>query len=227
MQISIHSAFNCKGAAAVEFAIVVTVLVSLVLGVADLVPALLVKLKSNHATTAAADLTTQSQLLQASDIADIYAGASDVLAPFSSVLLISRITSVYSDGAGHAYVHWSCGQGVLPAYAARMAVTATPSGDSVDTVLNRNAVTYNGTTYSTINTTYIVVETRYTYTAPTQYVLKNAFTLTNVAYALPRLSSYVGFPWDGVAGDTTTAPASATHNASVTLTNGATCNYIY
>ena len=227
MRTKARSPLNCEGAAAVEFAIVATVLVSLLLSVADLVPALLVKLKSNHATTSAADLTTQSQLLQSSDIADIYAGAKDVLAPFSNTLLVLRITSVYSDGAGHAYVHWSCGQGTLPAYAASLLVSATPSGDSVDTVLNRNAVTYNGTVYSTANTSFVVAETQYTYTAPTQFVLKNALSMTSNAYALPRLSAYVGFPWDGVAGDTTTAPASATHTASVTLSNGAVCNYVY
>jgi Flp pilus assembly protein TadG len=226
MQVRPHVS-DRKGTATVEFAIIATVLVSLLLGVADLVPALLVKLKSAHATSSVADLATQSKQLQASDVADLYAGAGDVLAPFLTTPLVQRVTSVSSDGKGNAFVHWSCGQGILTAFAALATVTITPSGDSVDTVLNRNAVTYGGVTYSTANTSFVMVETRYTFTPVTQFVLRTAITLTNVAYALPRQSSYVGFPWNGAVDGTTAAPASATRTGSVALSNGPVCNYAY
>ncbi len=48
---------------------------------------------------------------------------------------------------------------------------------------------------------------------------------TNTTYLQPRNASYIGFPWDGNSSDAPTAPASTTKTGSLTLSNGATCNY--
>jgi hypothetical protein len=135
-----------------------------------------------------------------------------------------RITSVFSDGNGHAKVHWSCGNGSLPPYTALSAVTTTPTGSSFTgfLYLNNNfvGIWLNGT-----NTSFIQTEVNYTYTAPSQFVLRSDLTFTGVSYYLPRISSYVGFPWDGNSNDSPPVPNSATTSLSVQLSNGATCNY--
>ena len=165
--------------------------------------------------------------MQSSDMAGLYTAAADVLAPFSSAALTLRITSIYSDGNGHAYVHWSCGQGSLAPYAAKSLVTSTPTG----TPLGDFIWVYNsfggGYTRNGTNSTFIMTESQFVYTPPAQFVIRAPLTISHTSYLLPRQSSYVGFPWDGVSTDTPIAPVSATSSGSTTLSNGATCNYIY
>jgi hypothetical protein len=85
----------------------------------------------------------------------------------------------------------------------------------------------NGYTLNGTNTSYVMAESTYSYTSPTQFIIKQPLAFSSTAYLLPRQSSYVGFPWDGVSTDAPTAPTAATQTASVTLTNGAVCNYIH
>jgi hypothetical protein len=49
--------------------------------------------------------------------------------------------------------------------------------------------------------------------------------MRTIFYLLPRSSSYIGFPWDGVSTDAPPVPAATTTNAWMTLSNGATCSY--
>lgn len=215
------------GTAMLEFAIVSPVLLLLALGIADLAMTTLAKFKSSNATLSAADLATQSINLQTGDMADIFSGALDVMAPFSSTNLVLRITSVASDGNGTAFVHWSCGQGALVPFAAKSTVTTLADGSSVDNILNRSTFSSNGYTHNGTNTTYIQVESQYVYTAPTGFFLTTAQTMQTAFYIYPRQAAYVGFVWDGNSNHQPAAPASTTSTASVTLSNGAICNYAY
>jgi Flp pilus assembly protein TadG len=214
-----------RGLAGVEFALVLPFLLLLCLGMCDLAPALMAQLHAGQATESTGDLTGEYTEMQTSDMVNVFAAAGDVMQPYSSATLTVRITNVYSDGNGGAYVYWSCGQGALPALTAKSAVTVTPTGAPVVNLLWPYNTTYNGTTLNGTNTSFIMVETKYAYTAPVQFVLTKAISMSNTAYLMPRSSSYVGFPWDGVSADAPTAPASTTKTASVTLSNGAICNY--
>jgi Flp pilus assembly protein TadG len=216
-----------SGVSAIEFAIVTPLLLLLLLGMSDITPTIMARFQLNHATEATGDLVTEYSLLQTSDVLNVYAAASDMLAPFPSTTLTMRITNVYSDGNGHAYVYWSCGQGALPPWAARSAVTTTPTGATVNNFVllskgQGGAYMYNGT-----NTSYVMAESQYVYTPPAQFVIRSPITFTNTAYLLPREASYVGFPWDGVATDAPPAPTTTSKSTSVTLSNGVVCNYAY
>jgi Flp pilus assembly protein TadG len=214
-----------RGVSAVEFALVAPVLIVLLLGMCDVAPAVMARYQVDHMTESFGDLTAEYSQMQTSDMVNVFSAASDVLAPFSSTTLAVRLTNIYSDGNGHAYVYWSCGEGALPPYAAKSAVTSTPTGSPVGWFLWIYNTSANGYTLNGTNTSYVMAESQYVYTTPAQYVIKSPITLTNTAYLLPRQSSYVGFPWDGISGDSPTAPASTTKTTSVTLSNGATCNY--
>lgn len=214
-----------RGTAMIEFALIAPVLILLVFGVTDVAMTALAKVKSSNATVSAADLTTQSINLQTSDMASIFAGAADVMAPFSNSGLVLRITSVASDGNGNAFVHWSCGEGALSPLTAKSTVTTLANGSPVGNILNLTTYSQSTFTYNGKNTSFIQVESIYTYTAPTGFLLPGPQTMTDSAYVYPRQSAYVGFVWDGIVNDQPTAPASATKVASVTLSNGAACSY--
>ncbi len=205
------------GTAVIEFALVAPILLALLLGVCDLAPATMAKYKFGNATQSVADLATQAARLQASDMADVFAGGADVLAPFASTNLSLRITSVASDGNGNAFVYWSCANGSFTPATAKSIITVTPTGSSVDTVIWR----YNGGA----DTSYVSVEARYAYTAPARFVLTTPQNMAVVNYMVPRLSTYVGFPWDGTVSHPPPPPMSTTTTKSLTLSNGAVCNY--
>ncbi len=216
-----------RGVSAVEFAVVAPMLVIMLLGVSDVAPALIARNRVNHMTESFGDLAAEYSEMQTSDMVNVFSAASDVLAPLSSTTLALRITNVYSDGNGNAYVYWSCGEGALPPYTAKSVVTSTPTGSPVGWFVWVYNGTGGGYTRNGTNTSYVMAESQYIYTAPAQFVIKSPMTMTNTAYLLPRQSSYVGFPWDGVSTDSPTVPTSTTHTTSVTLSNGVVCNYAY
>jgi Flp pilus assembly protein TadG len=217
---------DTRGLAGIEFALVVSALLLMLLGLCDVVPTFLAYTHNSNSASTAADTAGQFVKMQSSDMVNVYSAASDVLAPFSSATQNLRITNVFSDGNGNAKVYWSCGIGSLPPYTALSAVTSTPNGVDQTKFLYLYNI-YAGVWLNGTNTSYIVVESTYTYTAPTQFVLKNAMPMKGISYYLPRSSSYVGFPWDGNPNDSPTVPTAATHSSSMTLSNGVTCSYAY
>jgi Flp pilus assembly protein TadG len=212
------------GMAGVEFAVCASALLLLLLGLADVVPSWLAYTHVGTAAATAGDVAGRSSQMQTSDMVNVYTAAADVMQPFSATTQSMRITNVFSDGNGNAKVYWSCASGTMQPYTALSAVTSTPTGVRPNSFLfvdNVNTgVQLNGT-----NTSYIVTEVNYTYTPITGFVLKMPFTFNSVSYYLPRQSAYVGFPWDGNSDDSPTVPTSGTQSASVTLSNGAKCNY--
>jgi Flp pilus assembly protein TadG len=203
-----------RAVAAVEFALVASFLTMLLLALCDLVPAYLAYTHASTAASTAADLSGEFSEMQSSDMVNVYSAAADVMAPFAAANQSVRISNIYSDGQGNAKVYWSCGNGSLPPYTARVAVTSTPTGTALSSVLHNSA-----------NTSYILTEINYIYTAPSGFLLKSPVSLSTTAFYLPRTAAYVGFPWDGITTDQATVPTAATRSSSVTLSNGATCSY--
>jgi Flp pilus assembly protein TadG len=213
---------NQRGVALIEFAIAVPVLALLLLGMIDVVPALMAKFKVNQGSESAGDIATSVTQLQTSDMVNVYTAASRILAPLDATTLTLRITHVYSDGNGNVKVYWSCGQGVLPALTAQSSVTTTPTGQDPGSLVVKTDI--NGVLVGS-NTGYVMVESQYTYTAIAKFFIRNPLLMTNTAYLQPRVSNYVGFPWNGNSQSSPPAPKSTTTAQSVTLSNGAICSY--
>jgi Flp pilus assembly protein TadG len=210
---------------AVEFAIVAPLLLILLLGMGGVVPAIVARLQNSHSTEEVGDLVSQFTEMQTSDMVNAYSAASDVQGSLAGATVNLRLTNVYSDGNGHAYVYWSCGEGTLPSYTAKTAVTTTPTGSPVTWFIWLNDATGAGYLRNGTNSTYLMAETSTVYTSPFQFVIQAPITMNDTAYLLPRQSSYIGFPWDGNPADAPTLPTSTTQVQSVTLSNGAICSY--
>ena len=192
-----------------------------------MVPSWLVSTNVNTAASTAGDVAAQFSEMQTSDMVNVYSAAADVMSPFSATNQSLRITHVFSDGNGNAKVYWSCGKGSLPAYTALSPVTTTPTGSPVGSFVWVNNTVSGSFTENGTNTGFIFTEVSYSYTPPAQFVLRSAITMSAVGYYLPRASSYVGFPWSGVSSNPPTVPTAATGSASVSLSNGAVCNYAH
>jgi Flp pilus assembly protein TadG len=213
---------DSRGTALLEFAFAIPVLALLLLGMIDMVPAMMAKFKINKGSESAGDIATSSTQLQTSDIVNLYTAAGRIMAPLAPNTLVMRITHIYSDGAGHVKVYWSCGQGALPALTAQSAVTTTPTGQDPGAFVVKTDI---GGVLVGSNTGYVMVESRYTYTATAKFFLQNPVVMTNTTYLQPRVSNYVGFPWSGNSQNSPPAPKSTTTAQSVTLSNGVICSY--
>lgn len=207
-----------RGVSAVEFAIIVPILLLLFLGATDLVPAIMAHSQIDHANESTGDMAGEYSLMQASDMVTVFSVAPDVIEPLSSANLYVRVTNVYTDGKGHAKVYWSCGQGPLTPYTANSSVTTTPTNSALSLFLKTG-------TAAAANTSYIMSEIRYSYTPVTGYELTGPVIMTDTSYLLPRSSSYIGFPWSGDSTSLPPAPTTTKTSASLTLSNGATCSY--
>jgi Flp pilus assembly protein TadG len=209
---------NRQGVSAIEFAIIAPLMLLLFLGATDLIPGIMAQSQIDHANESTADMAGEYSLMQASDMVTLFSVAPDVIEPLSSNSLYMRVTNIYTDGAGHAKVYWSCGQGPLTPYTANSSVTTTPTNGSLSLFLNT-------TTPAAANTSYIMSEISYSYTPVTGYVLTGPVMMSDTSYLLPRSSSYIGFPWNGQSSSVPPAPTTTTTSATVTLSNGATCSY--
>ena len=216
-----------RGTATIEFALVAPLLISLLLGICDIAPSTMAYYRFGNASQSVADLATQFPRMQTSDMVDVFAGGASVLAPYSSTNLSFRITSIASDGKGNAFVHWSCASGAYGPTTAKTAVTTTATGSSIDKVIYRYNIQYPAPAYSNngTDTSFITVEAQYIYTAPAGFVMPSPQTMSVVNYMAPRQSTFVGFPWDGVATHSPPTPTAATKIYTTTLSNGATCSY--
>lgn len=166
-----------RGVSAVEFALIVPVMMLMYFGLGELCEAMMAQRRCAHAISAIGDLATQSAALSSSDVSDIFSAASLIMAPFSTTPLKLRLTSVTMNSSNVAKVDWSCTQGGASAYTAGTTYTGLPanvlsaSGDSV-----------------------VVADGSYTWTSPAKYVLPNGLTFNEIFYLKPRKSAQVTGP---------------------------------
>ncbi len=160
-----------KGAAAVEFALLAPVMITIYFGLVETCEAVLASRKADHVASSIGDLVAQSSgAVSTSDLDDIFAIGNTIMSPFVTSTLQMRITSLTPNASGNPAVTWSYSptMGKLSAGTAKTVPVTISSGDSV-----------------------IMSEVTYTYNSPLKYVLKNALTFTSVYYMRPRQTSQI------------------------------------
>ena len=154
-----------RGNAAVEFAIVVPIMLTLFFGVVEFSSGVAVDRKVTMAARTLSDLTSQSSKVTDTDISNFTITAKAIMTPYPSGLLNSTISELYVDPTTlTAKVKWSKGS------AARGFDTTV----SIPTALK-------------IGGTYLIYsEVDYTYTPTVGYVMKTAIKLSDFMFTRPR-----------------------------------------
>lgn len=160
--------------AALEFALILPVMLTLYIGGVQVSEALSINRKVSHVANTVADLVTQSKSLTSSDISNILAASTAVMAPYDTSSLTIAVTEIYIDPKGKATVAWSAAQNT-PAPAPGTAVTL-PAALLVP------------------NSHLVSAVAHYPFTPPIGYVLTGSFDLNSTAYLQPRLSRCVLSP---------------------------------
>lgn len=166
-----------SGTAAVEFAFVFPIMVTLLLGSYETANLVLAYMKLEASAETAADLVAQTKVntvLQNADFTNITNAAEQVLTPLpasGSQLKIAYASITYSTGT--PVIDWH----VEVNSATPIAIANIPNNANLAN-LGNEAV---GSTNSLI-----VVTLTYSYTSPTSYVLNSSYTLTESAFNRPR-----------------------------------------
>lgn len=158
-----------RGISAVEFALLVPIMVTLFIGGTELTQGITIKRKTTIATRTIADLVAQDTSITNAEMTAIFAATSSVLAPYPAANLKLIVSSVAIAQNGNATIVWSDANGGAVARTVGSPVTL-PDG--------LNAFT---------NTTLIWAEAEYTYTPAIGYVISGAMNLKDKLYLRPRL----------------------------------------
>lgn len=162
------------GVSAVEFALILPLMLTLYIGGVQVSEGLSINRKVSHVTSTMADLVTQSKSLTDSDIGNIFDASSAVMSPYSAGPLEITLYEVYVDSTGTAKVVWSDSRNA----------TAPAAGTEV-TLPAAVAQT---------STHIVAAVANYPFTPIIGYVLTGSFTLTSTYYLRPRLSDCVKRP---------------------------------
>jgi Flp pilus assembly protein TadG len=187
---------NQDGIAAVEFALLLPVMITLFFGVVETSMALLCRADVSKMASTAADLISQANTLSSADLGNVYAAAGTILYPYydpsvsGSAKPTIRLTSVVDDGSGAVgkdhltgKVAWTCTQAGSG--------TLTPATRSVG-----NTVTFTQP-LMTDGGSVIIAEIAYNYASPTTKVISGSINFTNNFYTKPRRVAQIPSPSGG------------------------------
>lgn len=109
-----HELFvNRSGIAAIEFALVLPIMLTLLVGIIEGVNLHLAGRKVVIAAQAAADLTSQEITATEAKLSDIFAAVTAVMAPYPTATLGYEVSSVEADAGGGITVGWRFSRGAI------------------------------------------------------------------------------------------------------------------
>jgi Flp pilus assembly protein TadG len=162
---------NTSGLAAVEFAMILPIMLVLFFGTVEISNGVAVYRKVTLMAHTLSDLTSQSQEVQDSDLSNFFAASTGVMMPYSSAPISQTITEVWVNPSGQAFVQWSQGS------------TPLTAGSSFSSLPSELAVPKSYVIFSQVS---------YLYTPVIGYVMSKAgVTLSDFSYTRPRVFTCV------------------------------------
>lgn len=161
-----------RGVSAVEFALLMPILMLLYFGVVELTQGAMTSQRAAHTASTVGDLVAQNTSVTSAEVTDIFSVGNTVMYPYPTATLQMRVSSLTADANGAVKVVWSQAQGM----------TKLQPGSTVGG-LPANVINANESV--------VMSEARYTYTSVFGQVLPQPITFSNAYYLRPRLSPQV------------------------------------
>jgi Flp pilus assembly protein TadG len=178
---------DCRGIAAIEFAVIGPVMLLLFFGTLEFSSAIAVDRKVTLVSRTLADLTSQSISVSNTDLANFTTTGKAMMTPYTTTPLASTplnatITELWIDPAtGNARVQWSQG--------------SAPRATSSVVAISSNLIAKDSTGNVIAGQYLIYSEVNYTYIPAVGYKMAKAgITLRDSAYTRPRQTSCVIYP---------------------------------
>jgi Flp pilus assembly protein TadG len=174
------AARDVSGAAAVEFALIAPVMLTMFFGTAEVSTLVAVQRKATLVAHTLSDLVGQANSVNDAYLNNTFAAGSAILMPYQATPLQAKISAVWIDNNGNATIVWSKAwnktDGMTQGYTAGTVVTSSiPPG------------------LITNNTELIWSEVNYDYTPIVGYVVKSTISLKDQFYASPRQAAKVDY----------------------------------
>jgi Flp pilus assembly protein TadG len=167
-----------RGNSAVEFAVVLPVMLVMFFGTIELSSAVALKRKISVMTQAVGDLTSRYTNVNDTDMTNFGKIADAMMTPYSATPLKSTVTEIYIDpSTGVARAQWSKGD--------------NPRGTGSTVPVPANLIARDASNKIVAGQYLIFSEASYIYTPIVGYVMKTAVTLSDQTYMRPRLSQCV------------------------------------
>jgi Flp pilus assembly protein TadG len=172
---------STRGVAAIEFAMIMPVLMVIFLGSYDGGRAIAIYMKVRSATYTLDAITNQYTTIQSSDMQAIVGATSVVLAPYSSTPVVVVISQIKINTGGKATVSWS------------YALNGTPLAQGSTATIPAGLVA-SGNTCGTYPCYLIFGQVSYTYTPLFGFFGSGGITLADSLYVTPRSSACIFYP---------------------------------
>ncbi len=162
---------NDTGVAAVEFALIAPILITLFLGAVEFSQAITVDRKLTALASSTADLVAQTEEIDDTEMANIFQASTAILTPYGTGSLTVVVTGITIDDSGSATVTWSdTYQGTARSIGSSVTL---PAALVID------------------NTCLVMSETTYNFTSVVGQFLTNGVNMDDTFYLRPRASDCV------------------------------------
>jgi Flp pilus assembly protein TadG len=167
---------KCGGAASIEFALIVPIMVVMFMGVFEVSQALIMYMKVIDVADTVSDLIAQQKSVASTDIDNYYIAGQLVMTPSLPAGLGLYVASVTFDGTtGAASVAWSATRGGATAMSNANAATAAAGlGNACSP------------TKASPCDSVILAQATYTYNSPLGYLIKTGITMSANVFSRPR-----------------------------------------
>lgn len=171
-----------RGLAAVEFAFILPLMLTLTFGTIDVSSGVAIDRKVTLVARTLSDLVSQGTSVTNTDISNFFKMGSAIMTPYAvtSATMTQKVSAVWIDANKVAKVVWSYSgivngntATVSPGYSAKTVINTIPTGLLIP------------------NTELIWSEVTYTYTPIAGYVIQGSVPLSDQTYTRPRQSSCV------------------------------------
>lgn len=186
-----------QGVAAVEFALILPLLITLFFGVVEVSMLLNARATVTSVASVTADLVAQKSTVSGSDITNVFKATSAILYPNSPANATIEVYSIIDDNNTTGKVAWSCRK--IGTNTATTGPTTIPkdakgvntTGGSMIKAANLDA---NGVAQYGGAGSVIIGKITYSYSSPTTKVVTGTQTMVSLFYARPRRVTKIPAP---------------------------------
>lgn len=161
------------GVAAIEFALVVPLVIIVYAGGYEIAQAATVNRKLTDTTVQLANVTTQYTSVASADLNNIFAASSQIMAPYPTSTLTIVVSEVKTDASSNGTVAWSQGYPTGTACLAKNSAVTLPAG------------------FASPNSFYVLVQTTYSYAPTIGSAFVHTIPMTDQIFMVPRQSTSI------------------------------------
>lgn len=181
-----------KGLAAVEFALILPLLITLFFGVVEISMMMSARASVTSVASVTADLVAQKSAVTPSDITNVFTAATAILYPSSVNNATIEIYSIVDDNNATGKVAWSCKR--IGSNAATTGPTTPPAGSTGGDMIKAGNLDADGNPQYGGSGSVIIGKITYNYSSPTTQIVTGTQTMVNLFYARPRRVAKIPAP---------------------------------